>query len=201
MKFVEAYFDRRADSWNETCHQESPIMDAIVAIAGIQQDSRICDLGSGCGIMAEAYKRIGSPEATFVDVSHAMINHAISRYDSIPSFHFIAQDAYSFTDAQGFDAVVIYNAYPHFLDRTGLVQHVASLLKSNGRFVVAHSMSREALNKHHENVPSEICFNLLPAKTEAQYWRPYFYVDTIVDSPGFYCIAGTVKELFSHTET
>ena len=65
---------------------------------------------------------------------------------------FRACDALSLDEGERFDAVVIYNAYPHFPDKPAMVKKVYRLLKPSGRFVVAHGIGREATNLHHEAV-------------------------------------------------
>lgn len=42
-----------------------------------------------------------------------------------------------------FDRIVIYNAYPHFIEKEKLVKKVEELLNPGGRFVVAHGACRE----------------------------------------------------------
>ena len=44
---------------------------------------------------------------------------------------------------QTFDRIMIYNAYPHFMEKEKLVKKVEELLNPGGRFVVAHGACRE----------------------------------------------------------
>ena len=70
---------------------------------------------------------------------------------------------------------------------------VASLLVDGGRFVVAHSLGRTQMNEHHSNVPVHVTTCLRSVQAEAGEFEEFFHIDTRVDSPGFYCFAGTLK--------
>jgi SAM-dependent methyltransferase len=48
-----------------------------------------------------------------------------------------------------FDAVMIFNTFPHFLDEESLFSRSHSCLKPGGRLFICHSLNREALNEHH----------------------------------------------------
>ena len=55
---------------------------------------------------------------------------------------FVCGDAETAPLGEGFDAIVIYNAFPHFPDPERLVARLAALLAPGGRLTVAHGSSR-----------------------------------------------------------
>ena len=195
MNEIAQYFDALADEWERSLNWPSPVQGAVAAIAGVGSGSRVLDLGCGTGIMAPVYLARNVSSVMALDVAPRMIEIAQEKYRDEPRLEFRCCDALEFEDegGEGFDAVVVYNAYPHFLDKRALAQKAARMLKPGGRFVVAHSMSKEQLNQHHGNVPASVTSDLLPAAEEAKAWQDLFAIDSMVDAPGFYCFAGTVR--------
>lgn len=201
MNAIAQYFDGRADEWDRTFNRKSPVQEAVATIAGVSKGSHVLDLGCGTGIMADVYLDLKASHVVAVDISSRMIEIARSKYENENRIRFTCCDALEFECEEQFDAVVIYNAYPHFLDKPALAEHVKTLLKPNGRFAVAHSMGREHMNAHHSTVPASVTSVLLPAATEAETWKPWFEVDTLVDCQGFYCFAGNVRRACSSVAT
>ena len=117
------------------------------------------------------------------------------QFEDVPEdrLRFECQDVIDFEDDEPFDVVVIYNAYPHILDKKALVKAAASLLVPGGRFLVAHGMSRETLNAHHANVPHDVTSDLLPAKDAALDWQDAFDIDMMADTPFTYFFGGSKR--------
>lgn len=193
MNAIAKYFNERTDDWENNFNKPSPVQGAVAAIAAIGPESKVLDLGCGTGVMAPVYLELGVKRALALDLAPRMIEIAQGKYVGQPSLEFKCCDAYDFKTDERFDAVVIYNAYPHFLDKQALAKKVASLLVDGGRFVVAHSLGRTQMNGHHSNVPVHVTTCLRSVQAEAGEFEEFFHIDTRVDSPGFYCFAGTLK--------
>ena len=96
----------------------------------------------------------------------------------------------SLDEGERFDAVVIYNAYPHFFEKAALVEKVYRLVKTDGRFVVAHGSGRDVINRHHEAVAAGVSCGLRAASEESALWADKFEIEALVDTPGFYAFSG-----------
>lgn len=191
MNNVASYFDERADSWIDMeQHTKSPVQAAVAIMAGVGDSSRVLDLGCGLGVMVPVYRQLGATRVVGVDVSERMIELARERWAGEDGYDFIAADAAELNLEERFDAVVIYNAYPHFMDRPALVETCHRLLCDNGRFVVAHGTGKEDINSHHQAVAAGVSLGLKAACEEADAWRRLFDIDAIVDTPAFYAFAG-----------
>lgn len=190
MVTVAEYFDQRAQSWDEVSDAPGAKHVCVAHMAGVTEGSRVLDLGCGTGIMAQAYFACGAAEVVALDVSSEMIARAQQKYADESRITFLAQDVLDYQDDQPFDVVVIYNAFPHFKDKEALVEKVSSLLRPQGRFLVAHGMSRAALNQHHGVVPEEVTSDLLPVKIHAKQWTPAFAIDQLIDSSHMYAFGG-----------
>ena len=191
MSDVASYFDQRADSWTSMEQRtKSPVQPAVALMASIGEGSRVLDLGCGLGVMMPVYQQLGAAHVLGIDVSERMIELARERWAGEPWVDFLAADAAELDIDEQFDAVVIYNAYPHFMNRPGLVQTCHRLLVNDGRFVVAHGAGKDNINSHHEAVAAGVSLGLASAREESAAWERLFEIDALVDTPCFYAFAG-----------
>ena len=192
---IGSYFDERAANWVEQAEPAGTKHLMIAQLASVHGGSRVLDVGCGAGIMERAYLELGASSVVALDVSSEMIRHARMQFEDVPEdrLRFEGQDVLDFEDDEPFDVVVIYNAYPHILDKKALVKAAASLLVPGGRFLVAHGMSRETLNVHHANVPHDVTSDLLPAKDAALDWQDAFDIDMMADTPFTYFFGGSKR--------
>lgn len=192
---IGAYFDERAATWNEQAEPAGTKHLMIAQLAGVHEGSRVLDVGCGTGIMERAYLELGAASIVGLDLSEAMLACARASFSDVPAerLRFECHDILDFTSNEPFDVVVIYNAYPHILDKEALVEATASLLVPGGRFLVAHGMSRATLNAHHANVPHDVTSDLLPAQEAALDWQGAFDIDMVADTPFTYFFGGSKR--------
>lgn len=192
---IGVYFDERAANWNEQAEPAGTKHLMIAQLAGVREGSRVLDVGCGTGIMERAYLELGAASIVGLDLSEAMLACARASFSDVPAerLRFECHDILDFTSNEPFDVVVIYNAYPHILDKEALVEATASLLVPGGRFLVAHGMSRETLNAHHANVPADVTSDLLPAREALRIWQDAFAVDMVADTPFTYFFGGSKR--------
>ena len=192
---IGVYFDERAANWNEQAEPAGTKHLMIAQLAGVHEGSRVLDVGCGTGIMERAYLELGAASIVGLDLSEAMLACARTSFSDVPAerLRFECHDILDFTSNEPFDVVVIYNAYPHILDKEAFVEATASLLVPGGRFLVAHGMSRETLNAHHANVPADVTSDLLPAQEAALDWQGAFDIDMVADTPFTYFFGGSKR--------
>ncbi len=191
MDAIATYFDERADSWTEMeRHTKSPVQPAVAIMAGVGAGSRVLDLGCGLGVMLPTYRELGAARVLGVDLSEKMVALARERWAGESWADFLAADASELDLRERFDAIVIYNAYPHFMSRTALVKTCHGLLVDDGRFVVAHGTGKDGINAHHEAIAAGVSLGLASAREESAIWDGPFEIDALVDTPGFYAFAG-----------
>ena len=191
---VAAYFDEKASMWEEMeKHTKSTVQAAVAVMAGVVEGSRVLDLGCGLGVMIPVYLQLDAAHILGVDISQKMIRKAQERWADYPNIEFDAIDACMLTGESRFDSIVIYNAYPHFMNRPALVETCARLLVKEGRFCIAHGTGRNGINSHHDAVAAGVSLGLKKAREESAIWQKLFEIDAIVDTPGFYAFAGQLK--------
>ncbi len=189
---IRTFFDRCADMWDGRCRHDPEKIAAIVTLAGVRPGGRVADIACGTGVLfPEILSR--DPELLLgVDLSGKMIEKARSKFTD-PRLRLAAADFFD-VDEGGFDAVLLYSAYPHFPDKARLAAHMASMLKPGGRFLVAHGESREAINGCHSGGQvSPLSWKLHGAREEAENFSALFTIDMLADTKDIYFFSGIKK--------
>jgi len=192
MKHCEStkeYFNNIAEKWDSMCHHNPYKISAILTLAEIQKNSRILDIATGTGIFIPHLLKQEPAEIVAIDLSELMIVQAQKKYHN-PLIHFDVADFYNFNQ-NGFDFAIAYSAYPHFLDKEAFVKQLAGCLKPNGRFMIAHSESKETINgRHSGDQVREVSSSLKDALTESKHFKAAFSIDMLVDTDELYIISG-----------
>ena len=191
MDEIAAYFNERAGKWDENgCSGESRVQGAVLSLVDLKPGDSVLDLGCGTGVMIPFYLAAQAGKVVAVDVSEKMVERAREKFGNEPSVELRASDALSLDESERFDAVVIYNAYPHFFDKPALAKKVYRLLKPGGRFAVAHGSGKDEINGHHQAHAAGVSSGLGPVREESAVWEGLFQLESLVDTPGFYAFSG-----------
>lgn len=182
---VEAFFDRAASSWDREMIKDDLIIKTILDNAQVKEGDTVLDVACGTGVMISYYLDRGA-HPTGIDLSKKMVEISQSKFKDI---EFIWGDVEELNDRK-FDRVVVYNAFPHFIDPEALIKHLATLLNKNGTLTIAHGMSRERINHHHEGVASSISNGLIEASELAKIMSKYLDVYVSIDDDRMYQVSG-----------
>lgn len=194
MDKVAEYFDLKAPTWEQMeQNTKSPVQPAVALMAGVSANARVLDVGCGLGVMVPVYLELEAKSVLCVDVSEEMIALARERWAAYPQIECLAIDAAALDRPGAFDAVVVYNAYPHIMNRDAFISNIHKLLADGGRFVVAHGAGKDIINSHHDAVAAGVSLGLKAASEEAEPWSELFDIDVVVDTPAFYAFAGRKK--------
>lgn len=185
-KEVAAFFDRCAPWWDEDMVRHEDIIAKILDNGGIRADMDVLDVACGTGVLFPDYLARGVASVTAIDLSPEMVKIARSKF---PQVEVICGDVEETEFDRLFDAVMVYNAFPHFPDPAHLIEVLAGLVKPGGRLSVAHSMSRAALRDHHKRA-STVSMELPEEHELAQLFAPWFDVDVILSDERMYQVSG-----------
>ena len=167
------------------------IITTILDNAGIKGGMDVLDVACGTGVLFPDYLKRGVESVTGIDISPEMAKIAASKF---PEVNVICGDVEEAAFDKQFDAVMVYNAFPHFPNPAGLIEALARVVKPGGRLSVAHSMSREKLQQHHSGRASKVSIDLIHEKELAALFAPFFDVDVIISNDRMYQVAGTRRE-------
>ncbi|MBO7252218.1 MAG: class I SAM-dependent methyltransferase [Oscillospiraceae bacterium] len=196
-KTVAEFFNNLAPQWDGDIIRNEIVISSILDNAGIKDGMDILDVACGTGVLFPDYLKRGVESVTAIDISEEMAKIAQGKF---PQVHVICGDVENTEFGKKFDAIMVYNAFPHFPDPENLIRVLASLVKPGGRLSVAHGMSRAALQNHHAGRASQVSIDLLHEKDLAALFAPYFDVDVIISNDRMYQVAGTRRdgEIHSH---
>ncbi len=166
MKTTREYFNSYADRWDEVNRYDEPPEEfrKLVDLAGAGLGSCIVDLGCGTGVfipfLLDAVGGTGTIYA--VDIAEKMLARLKSRYD----FKNVIPIAAQAGDMEGVggkvDAIICFSSFPHFDDKAAVIKKVARILRSGGRFLIAHFSTREEINEFHSRQDYPVCNHYLP---------------------------------------
>ncbi len=185
---VIEFFDRCAPSWDAGLIRSDRKINIILDNAGVREGSRVLDVACGTGVLIPDYIRRGA-DVTGIDISPEMIKLAERKYAGT-GVRFICGDIETADVGQGFDAIVVYNAFPHFPDPERLIFRLSGLLAEGGVLTVAHGMSREKIDAHHHGSASKVSMGLMPAEQLAGIFGRHLDVTAVISNEDMYQVAG-----------
>ena len=185
---VKEFFDSCAPWWDADMIRDEEIISTILDNGGIRPGVTVLDVACGTGVLFPDYLKRGASSVTAIDISPEMAKLAQSKF---PEVRVICGDVETEKFGGQFDAVMVYNAFPHFPNPAHLIEVLAGLVKKGGRLSVAHGMSREALLAHHAGRASTVSIELLEENELAALLAPWFDVDVVISNDRMYQVAGT----------
>jgi demethylmenaquinone methyltransferase/2-methoxy-6-polyprenyl-1,4-benzoquinol methylase len=187
---VITFFNERAPEWDDELIRNDGVINTILDIAGVNENSSVLDVACGTGVLFDDYlkRKVSSIDA--IDISDEMVKSAKVKY---PGINVICGDAEEYCFNKAFDCIVIYNAFPHFINERKLFENLTRFLKKGGRLTVAHGMSREAILECHSGKASHISKELPPINSLAQIVRDFVEVDVTISNDEMYVVSGFEK--------
>lgn len=165
------------------------IITEILDNAGIGKGKRVLDVACGTGVLISDYLKRDVAGVTGIDISEKMISRARLKFDD-ERVCFICGDVEETEFDEKFDAIVVYNAFPHFPEPERLIARLASLLNNGGILTVAHGMSREKIDAHHHGAAKGVSMGLPPAEAVAGSFAAHLTVTTVIDNETMYQVVG-----------
>ena len=188
-KEITDFFNKLAPSWDKEQVLNEDVISLIFEKGGIEKGRHILDVACGTGVLFPEYIRRGV-RLTAIDISPEMVKKAKEKF---PSADVICGDAEEYIFEEKFDAVMIYNAFPHFVNSERLFRNLFSALKENGRLTVAHGMSEKALEECHSGGAKNVSLPL-PSKEKLSFMMSEFFdVDFVLSDEQMYMVTGTKK--------
>ena len=196
---VIEFFDRCAPTWDAEMIKNDAIIGKILDNAEIEAGQDILDVACGTGVMFPYYLERGVASVTGIDISPEMAKIAQSKFQQEPKIQVICGDVEDVVFQKKFDRIVVYNAFPHFPKPKRLIKILAGLLKENGRLTIAHGMSREAIDGHHNGPASKVSNGLMTADSLKKLFDPYFDVEIMISNSQMYQVSGVKRDPLAHS--
>lgn len=187
---IKEYFDTKAPTWDARSKENDEIIANLLSNIDIKSGDKVLDIACGTGIIDRELVSRGA-EVVAIDISNKMIDIAKEKNKDLP-VKYIVGDFYEYNES-GYDIAIIFNAYPHFVDKEMFITSLSNTLKPNGRFAIVHSLNYKTLNEMHKNMDKSICMDLEAPTKEAEWFKSKFNIDLIVEANDHYILSGTKK--------
>lgn len=186
-KDVIDFFNKCAPWWDDDMIRNEDVISTILDNGGIKSGIDVLDVACGTGVLFPDYLSRDVASVTGIDISDEMVKIARSKF---PQINVICGDVENTDFGRKFDAVMVYNAFPHFPEPARLIERLALLTKQGGRLSVAHSMSRAQLHQHHKNRASTVSIELLDENELSSLFSNWFDVDVVISNDCMYQVSG-----------
>ena len=184
---VIAFFDRLAPGWDADMIRNDDIITTILDHAGICAGMDVLDVACGTGVLFPDYLHRNVGSLTAVDISPEMVKIARSKF---PQVTVLCGDVQTVDFGRQFDAIMIYNAFPHFPEPEALIATLSNLLKPGGTLTVAHGMSRAAIDRHHEGSASKVSIGLMHEDALEKLFAKHLTVTVKISNERMYQVTG-----------
>lgn len=158
------FFDDLAPRWDDLKPKEacSPGVERGLALVEPLAGRTVVDLGCGTGLLeGHLLPRVGDGRILAVDFSAEMLALARARHGS-DRVTWICRDVLDTAIAdRSVDAVLCFNAFPHFPDPAATLREAARWLRPRGPLLVWHDVGRDQLAAIHGGGPPPIRQDLL----------------------------------------
>lgn len=188
-KEIIAFFDKLASEWDKTNVRNEEVIAEILENGGIRKGIKVLDVACGTGVLFPDYLKTGA-DITGIDISENMVKTAREKF---PDVKIICGDATDFPLEEKFDAIMIYNAFPHFDEPEKLIKNLAEALDSNGRLSIAHGISEKELAECHSGSARNISVPLVKKEVLADMLKPYLNVDITISDERMYMVSGVKR--------
>ena len=200
-KDIIEFFDRCAPTWDATMIKSDVIIGKILDNAEVGEGMDILDVACGTGVMFDYYLQRGVASVTGIDIAPEMARIATNKYIGEPRVQVICGDVETYRFDRKFDRIVVYNAFPHFPHPKRLIKTLAGFLKADGRLTVAHGMSREAIDNHHNGAASKVSNGLMSAESLKRIFDAHFAVEVVISNRFMYQVSGVKRDVLANAHS
>ncbi|MBR5438289.1 MAG: methyltransferase domain-containing protein [Clostridia bacterium] len=188
-KDVIDFFDKLAPCWDAVNLQNEEVVSEILSRGGIRKGIKVLDVACGTGVLFPNYAAIGV-KVTGIDISSEMVKRAKEKF---PEAEVICADVLEYSFEDKFDAIMIYNAFPHFAEPEKLIEKLSALMGKSGRLTVAHGISEEELEKCHSGSAKNVSVSLVKKEVLAEMMSRWFDVDVMISDDRMYMVSGVKR--------
>ncbi|SFB28627.1 Methyltransferase domain-containing protein [Acetitomaculum ruminis DSM 5522] len=186
---VITFFDNLAYQWDDMEIRSDKKVNKILDNAGVFKGKKVLDVACGTGTLIKDYIKRQVSEVTGIDISPNMIELAQKKYENLPGVKLICGDVEECV-LEKYDCIVVYNAFPHFPDPDRLILCLSNKLLEGGILTVAHSMSREKIDSHHEGIAKHVSNGLMEIEELSKIFGKYLQVTKKISNEEMYQITG-----------
>ncbi len=196
------YFDRaRNDDWafKPYTEEEHEKLDRFMDAAGVRAGHRVLEPGCGTGRFTQKLAaRVGAfGEVVALDVSAGMIEACRKRAGRLPNVTILQMPAEDLEfPPEHFDTVFCLCVFPHFDDKSKVLNLFREVLTPSGRLAVGHLEGSRILNRMHREVGGPVRGDRIPPYPEMErlFREAGFRIDSFRDEDDGYLLIASPED-------
>lgn len=150
MNKIEEFFDTLASGWDKRSLTDLNKIKKTLLNTPLNEGMKALDVACGTGVITKTINEITKCDVDAIDLSTNMIEVAKNKYKNDSKLHFYKEDFLNYNRKQ-YDFIIIFNAYPHFLNLEEFKKSLVKNLNDNGYFLIFSDLSLDDLKIHHRN--------------------------------------------------
>jgi ubiquinone/menaquinone biosynthesis C-methylase UbiE len=165
-----AYFNERADIWDETiAEKDAKKLERMARRLNLQSGATVLDVGTGTGVFLPFLLRVVGRSGRIValDFAERMLRKARAKGFDRDIAYLQAEVSHIPVRPESFDAIVCYSSFPHFPDKVKALGELRRVIKNGGKLLICHTSSRTQINAIHRQILA-VENDMLPDKGEMQ---------------------------------
>ena len=182
---IKEFFESIADNWDNK-NDDRNIIEELFKLIDLKENEDVLDLGCGKGIITPYIYQYTHKLVMGIDLSEKRIEGAKKNNPDSNKYNYICGDFFDYEFNQKFDKIIIFNAFPHFLDKEALARKANEILKPKGSLIIMHNLGKERLNNHHNEKAPTISCGLRTPIEEANDLKNYFKLIKSIDEADRY---------------
>ena len=159
------YFNQLAGKWDKMTPEETRSrLPQMIDYLAIKPGDTILDVGGGTGILLPLLYNAAGDRGKIVslDIAEEMLKKARDN-GYANSIHYIHADVAAIPlSGESFDIVICYSCFPHFPDKLKALAEMARVLRNQGRLIICHTDSRQAINELHKSIGNVVANDTIP---------------------------------------
>ena len=192
---IKNYFNKVSETWDSKSEDNDSKISSLLDEIMIKKGDAILDVGCGTGIISKRLYDRSKRTVTAIDISDNMIKIAKSKLNDNSIVNFECRDFYEHMD-NSFDLIVVFDAYPHFLDCDKFKKSAIEKLNPDGRIAIIHDLGRQQLKDCHKG--KDVCLisrELSDPITESKLFQDEFNILKAKEGEDFYILLAQKKNL------
>ncbi|MFC1908119.1 class I SAM-dependent methyltransferase [Chloroflexota bacterium] len=167
---IRTYFNQSAAKWDEINSERNMTkLERVAKRLDIKPGSTVLDVGTGTGVFIPfLLNEVGkSGRIIALDFAEEMLKQTRAKGFN-GNIGYLHADVTSIPLRDGiFDIIVCYSSFPHFQDKPRALNEMNRVIKSSGRLLICHTLSRTMINQTHCQI-TVVENDILPDKGEMQ---------------------------------
>jgi len=183
-KLQRDFFNELAPTWRDGYPISNERIAELLSPIPFSKDKSVLDVACGSGVLDEYLLKV-SGKVVAVDVADKMIEKA----KADPKNDGVEYHVCDYHEMSGkFDLIIVFDAYPHFVNKESFALKACELLKDDGSVWIVFDDGRKQTDRHHKNLERGLSVPLGTPNEEAEKVAKYLTCVYHIENESYYCL-------------